>query len=603
MMLMLVLLPAVAGAALFLTSKHPRISVALALAASLAHAAIAYFVCAAGTLPVCGFAPFGFTLRFSADGTASMYLMLISCMFPLLALYTSGLCRDRKWGGAYQLALWISLSMLDGALLADDLALMLFFWEGLLVTLFFMLLMGNAKKPGAAVKALTVSGIADLILMLGIAITVHCAGTARISAINKLPIEGEGAFGFACLMAGALGKAGCMPFHSWIPNAADDAPAPFLASFPGSLEKIAGISFAARVITQLYDFQPGSTASVIIMAVGAVTLFLGVSMALVQKDMKRLLSYHAISQVGYIVLGLGTGLPVGIAGGIYHLFNNVLYKSGLFIAAGAVERETGTTDLHRLGGLFSKMPATAVCTVIFALSIAGFPGTNGFTSKELIFDAALESGTVFYIVALIGAFMTAASFLKLTRAAFFGKRPDALATSHEAPASVVLPCALLAAACLACAVLPSLPLDRLIGSAYGFGESFASRPKSLMLVALSVTVLLLALADHLYGCKKTGSALAAADHLHDLPGVKQAYALASKGAFDPYNLMMRAIGGFACACVFIEKGVSAFYDSLLPGLVKKTGDALSRFDNGRLSRYLVLALCGLAAVGLIFYLA
>ena len=132
------------------------------------------------------------------------------------------------------------------------------------------------------------------------------------------------------------------------------------------------------------------------MMVGAVTILLAVVMALVQKDYKRLLSYHAISQVGYMVLGIGTALPIGIIGGLFHMINHAMYKSCLFLTGGAVEKQAGTTDLDKLGGLARKMPVTFVCFFIAAASISGVPPFNGFFSKELVYDAALEQRLVFY---------------------------------------------------------------------------------------------------------------------------------------------------------------------------------------------------------------
>jgi len=113
--------------------------------------------------------------------------------------------------------------------------------------LFGILLINNQESPGTAVKALTISGSADLLLMLGIILTTYLAGTGNLSEISKLPIQGIGILGFLCLMFGAIGKAGSMPFHSWIPNASDDAPTVFMVAFPASLEKILGIYFAARI--------------------------------------------------------------------------------------------------------------------------------------------------------------------------------------------------------------------------------------------------------------------------------------------------------------------------------------------------------------------
>jgi len=183
------------------------------------------------------------------------------------------------------------------------------------------------------------------------------------------------------------------------------------------------------------------------MTVGTVTIVFAVAMALIQKDMKRLLSYHAISQLGYMVLGLGTGLPVGIIGGLFHLVNNVLYKTGLFMISGSIEQNAGTTDLHQLGGLRKKMPITALCFLIFAFSIAGFPGLNGFFSKELIFDAALQIHPIFYLGALLGAFLTALSFLKMGRSLFFGKLelPKGRQDVKETKPGMLIPIGILAA--------------------------------------------------------------------------------------------------------------------------------------------------------------
>ena len=128
------------------------------------------------------------------------------------------------------------------------------------------------------------------------------------------------------------------------------------------------------------------------MIVGAVTILFAVMMALVQKDYKRLLSYHAISQVGYMILGIGTAVPAGIIGGLFHMMNHAMYKSACSSPAGSVEKQAGTTDLSKLGGLVRRMPVTSICFIVAAASISGVPPFNGFFSKELVYDGALERG-------------------------------------------------------------------------------------------------------------------------------------------------------------------------------------------------------------------
>jgi NADH-quinone oxidoreductase subunit L len=604
MLLLLCVLPVAGGLLAWL--PRGKIKNALRMVAALLFGALELFLAlslylgggAEGSL---AFGGQGLEMRFVVSGLTSLLLLFTAFMFLIVSVYAASWFRKKEKGGVYLLFLFISLGMVNGALISDNLAVLLFFWEGLLCTLFGIMLI-NRDNPKTALKALALSGTADLLLMLGIVTTAYLAGSANMSDITRLSTEGLGALGCVCMLLGAMGKAGAMPFHSWIPDAATDAPAPFLAAFPGSLEKIAGIYLLTRIVTDLYDFRPGSGMSIFVMIVGAVTLFSGVAMALVQKDMKRLLSYHAISQVGYMILGIGTGISAGIVGGIFHMMNHVLYKSGLFITAGAIEDQTGTTDLHQLGGLWKLMPGTMASFIICALSIAGFPGFNGFFSKELIFDAALRSGTVFYIIALAGAFMTAVSFLKLGGAAFFGKLrlPNAHKDVHESSAGILAPAAVLAAMCIFFGVYNVFPLQSLIGPALGDPTWHAGWPESTMLVLISCAALALALFDHLYGKRRDGSALAAADHIHYAPGINRCYALAEKGYLDPYNWMMGALSGFSFVCQRIEDGVSWVCDKGIPGLLTGIASTLRRFWNGSISRYLIVALVGVACILLIF---
>lgn len=601
--LMLICLPILGGLVIWLLKKYYAAQVAAVLMFGVANV----FLCLAlylggGASVSLPFAGYGFEAAFLSGGLSAVLPLFASVVAFLLALYSVTYYRGKKEGGLFLLFFFVSVGFVNGALLSDNLPVMLVFWEGLLISMSALLLIGNLQNPRATIKMLWISGVADLMLMLGVIITIHVAGQSNISAISRLPVSGLGAVGCVLMLLGALGKAGAVPFHSWIPLAADDAQSPFLALFPASLEKILGIGLAIRIVTQLYDVQPGSPVSTFVMIIGAVTLFIGVAMALIQKDMKRLLSFHAISQVGYMILGVGSALPIGIVGALFHMMNHVLYKSGLFLTAGAIEKRTGTTDLKHISGLGKLMPVTAACFVVFGLAISGFPGLNGFFSKELIFDAALETNIAYYIVALIGAAMTAISFLKLGGAAFFGKLslPQGVKHVKEAPVGMALPAIVLALLCVLLGAFNALAHGLLLQPALGYTESFGGWPESGVLVALSCVALTLALLDHLYGRKKSGSALHSADHIHYAPGAKQIYAVAEAGKLDPYNWLTAAVGGFSRVCMQIEKGVSWVYDKGVPGLVRGVSAHLHRMANGDLSRYLALAAAGLLCVAALF---
>lgn len=602
----LIVLPAAVGIVLRLLNKSYSLQLLLALlSAALNLLFVLSLYRSEGFTLFLPFSSGGLDIALNVDRFASMFLLFVAAGFLLIILYSVVFLKSEQYNGTFMLYMFISLAMINGALMSDNLGVMLFFWEGLLCTLFGILLIGNMHSPKAAVKALTLAGSADLLLMLGIIVTAYQSSTLCISQMQKLPITGISAVGFICMVLGAVGKAGSMPFHSWIPNAADDAPTPFMIAFPAALEKFLGIYLLARIVLDIYDLQPGSTASIVVMTIGTLTIVLAVAMALIQKDMKRLLSYHAISQVGYMVLGIGTALPVGIIGGLFHMLNHVIYKSCLFMTAGSVEKQTGTTDLRKIGGLGRKMPLTAVCFIISALAISGVPPLNGFFSKELIFDAALEINTIFYLGALLGAFMTAISFLKLGRAAFGGKLqlPSEVKVVREPGTGIILPMSVLAVLCVLFGVVNSLPLDRVLGPAIGDGGVYSGWPHSTILVVLSVAVLMLSLCDHIYGSKRSGSALGAADHIHYAPVLKNIYQAAERELFDPFNWVISAAKGLSAVAVYIENGITWLYDDGIVTAVKGAGNLLQRFCDGNLSRYLIVALTGVVGIIILFLIA
>jgi len=550
-------------------------------------------------------AGFGINLALRVYAFSKFMILAAAAVIFLVALYSVSYMKRKDYAGSFFFYFLLTVVLANGSLLANNMAVMLFFWEGLMVLLFAIIIISSKQNPRTAVKALVLNGVADLLLMLGIIATCMQAGTLMMDSIVDVPLEGLGLLGFVCMMLGAVGKAGSMPFHSWIPDAATDAPLPFMAFMPAAVEKILGLYLLTRVVLQFFDFQPGGAMSVLIMSIGAVTLVLAVSMALIQKDMKRLLSFHAISQVGYMILGIGTALPIGIVGGLFHLINNAVYKSCLFMTAGSVERQAGTTDLRKISGLGRYMPLTALGYVIAALSISGVPPFNGFFSKELVFDAALESGRIFYIAAVAGAFMTAASFLKMGHAAFFGpvRLPEGVSREEirEAPGAMVLPVLVLAAICVLFGVGNSLPIHQLQVALGGAAEGhFSGWPHSLTMVLISLAVLLLAVVNHIIGYKVTGQAVKAVDHIHYAPVLRNLYNCAEKHYFDPYDILMVFVRMYAWISYAIDRGINWIYDSLIVNVVRFCTVALHSFNTGSPTRYMVWSFMGLGFLVLLF---
>ncbi len=542
---------------------------------------------------------FGIEFALRLSRFSAFILLAIASFGFLVSVYSSVSMAGSPSSRRYHAWVLLTLGMAAGAVLADNLVLLLVFWEGLALTLFAMIAAGKTRPFGTAIKAFVIAGVTELCMTFGVILAGHLAGTLSMSAI-RLPLDGLGSVAFLLLMIGAIGKAGAMPFHSWIPDAAVDAPLPFMALLPASLEKLLGIYFLARISLDLFTLKPESWVSPVLMGVGAATILLAVMMALVQKDYKRLLSYHAISQVGYMILGIGTALPIGIVGGLFHMVNNALYKSSLFLSSGSVERQAGTTDLGKLGGLWRKMPVTAICFVIAAVSISGVPPFNGFFSKELVYDGALERGWIFYAVALLGSFFTAASFLKLGHAAYFGKPAEETRKVKEAPWPMLFPMIVLAGLCVLFGVANSLPLRHLIepavGGALGEGESFAGFPSSRVLVGLTLAVLVGACLNHAFGVRRTGRGLGAVDHIHYAPGLHTVYGAAEKGWLDPYTIGRWVVKACAVFLFWIDRVIDWLYAGLATKSALGVAWVLRVAHNGNLNRYILWSIAGAIAV-------
>jgi multicomponent Na+:H+ antiporter subunit D len=243
-------------------------------------------------------------------------------------------------------------------------------------------------------------------------------------------------------------KAAFVPFHAWLPDAHPSAPAPVSALLSGVLIKTVGIYALVRLFFNVLGLTPRLAA--VLMILGTISMIAGVLLAIGQWDFKRLLAYHSISQIGYIALGLGIGTPLGILGGLFHLFNHSLFKSLLFLNAGAVDYVLGTRDLRRMGGLRERMPVTARTSLVASLSIAGIPPLNGFWSKLLIILAAVQAGHIGYAAwAVLGSVLTLASFLKVQRYGFFGGAAGSAKTpGREVPLTMRWAMVALAVLCL-----------------------------------------------------------------------------------------------------------------------------------------------------------
>jgi len=371
----------------------------------------------------------------------------------LVLVYSILFAQKRKEGLPYFLYALLTLICASGAFLADNFIAFLVYWGSLLILLYAMIGLGSFKT---ATRALIMVGIGDFCLILGVAYLIAVSG--NISINNFTPLATDNALNisaFLLIAVGAMIKAGIFGFHGWIVEAAETNPSTTMAFLPASLDKFLGIYLLVRTCKDF--FVVNDVLSVIVMAIGALTVLLAVLMALVQHDFKKLLAFHAVSQVGYMVLGIASGTLIGIAGGLFHMLNHTIYKTCLFLNAGNIEYRIGETELSKLGGLSKLMPITFIGTVVASLSISGVPPFNGFASKWMIYQGLLGSGAgwvsvfkiVFLVMAMFGSVLTLASFMKVLYSAFIGDKPKELPSDiKEVPLLMQLPILMLALLCI-----------------------------------------------------------------------------------------------------------------------------------------------------------
>jgi formate hydrogenlyase subunit 3/multisubunit Na+/H+ antiporter MnhD subunit len=401
----------------------------------------------------------------------SSFIIIFVTLFGLaVAFYSmSWLSKGHDGRRYYSFLLW-TVAASVGAVLSNNLLLLLIFWEALTAILFMFANLGTNEADSAegAAKSFVMLGLSDAALFIAVALIWVRFGTVTMSELSVFVGDGATTIIYILMMVGAITKAGAMPFHTWVPALGKGAPTPVMALLPASIDKLLGIYLLARISLDIFSIGPGM--QMLLLIIGAVTIIGAVLMALIQHDLKVLLSYHAVSQVGYMVLGIGTGVPIGIAGGLFHMLNNAIYKSCLFLGAGAIEKETGTTEVAKLGGLARAMPLTFLATTVAALAISGVPPLNGFVSKWMVYTGLVELGArgmssywIFLVAALFGSALTMASFVKVLYSGFLGQRPSALSRVREAPLTMTVPMLVLAALCVVFGIWAKLPLDRLIG--------------------------------------------------------------------------------------------------------------------------------------------
>ncbi|HOL72450.1 MAG TPA: putative monovalent cation/H+ antiporter subunit A [Bryobacteraceae bacterium] len=403
----------------------------------------------------------GVALDFRLDGLSLLFALLITVIGAFVLVYSGKYLRDRaRLGRLYGLLLFFMASML-GLVLAGNLLLLYVFWE--LTSISSYLLIGfenqRAAARSAALQALLVTVLGGLCLLAGIVLLGNIGGSFEITALlaqgDAIRAHALYPAALSRILIAAFTKSAQLPFHFWLPKAME-APTPVSAYLHAATMVKAGVYLLARLNPAL----GGTTAwTAALVAVGVVTMVGGAVLALNKTDLKQILAYSTVSVLGMLVFLIGLGTPLAFQAMAVYLVAHGLYKGALFLVAGAVEHETGTRDIGKLGALFKSMPVTASASVLAALSMAGLPPMLGFTGKELLYESALHAPV--HAGLLTTAAVAAGALLFILAAAagfgpFFGGGRHSGADVHEAPSALWIGPLVLATGGLVLGLAPAL---------------------------------------------------------------------------------------------------------------------------------------------------
>ncbi len=393
-----------------------------------------------------------YSLASDVDGTGQ------EGFYALLFLLVTGILGMVSTGDLFNFFVFLEISSLAGAALVA-----------------YRVDKGVAVEAGLKYALLSTVGALCVLMAIGILFAQYNALNLAVLA-SRLQYTALDKVALVLLVVPLAMKCGAVPMHFWTPDSYTTAPSSITAllvvSSQASLYGLFRILFSLYGHLVKFNFL---TFGWFLIILGVLSMFIGVTMAIPQKDVKRLMAYHAVSQTGYMLLGVGVGLAVlgnrsalnaygltAMAGGIFHIINHAMYKGLLFLTAGAIFYRTGTRNLNKLGGLGHTMPWTMVFFMIGALAIAGIPPFNGFASKLLIYESVFRFCPFLSIVAMVVSILTLASFVKVFHSMFMGPRRAEFAEAREVPPGMLLGMGLLAVVVVLFGLIPQAVVDGMI---------------------------------------------------------------------------------------------------------------------------------------------
>ncbi|HEX7974397.1 MAG TPA: NADH-quinone oxidoreductase subunit L [Anaerolineales bacterium] len=373
--------------------------------------------------------PYFGDLTFSPDGLGVLLASIAAVIGSLAVIFSIDYMRGEEQLGRYYALVLVFIGAMAGLVLTESFLFLFVFWEITALCSYALISFHNddPKAVRGGIKALIITQVGGVGLLAGALTAYAYSGSFEIQGFlaqaRSLPAAALSLMAFGFLLAAAA-KSAQFPFQTWLPDAME-APTPVSALIHAATMVNAGVYLLARFYPA-FEKVPYWREAVV--AVGLISALMAACMALVASDLKRVLAYSTISQLGYMVLAIGAG---SVYAGAFHLLNHAVFKALLFLAAGSVIHATGTRDLGRMGGLGKKMPVVRAVFVTGGLALAGVPILNGFWSKELILEAALEISPALFALGALAASITALYTLRVVYLVFYGE-PRSNLPAHEA---------------------------------------------------------------------------------------------------------------------------------------------------------------------------
>ena len=546
------------------------------------------------------------------DPISLMMLIVVTTISLMVHIYSRGYMKgDDGYTKFFAFLSLFSFSML-GLVLATNLFQIYIFWE--LVGVSSYLLIGyyytKTSAVAAAKKAFIVTRFADFGFLIGILIVGYYAGTFDFQTLNAVNLEGEGlllnwasssfmglsviTWALLLIFMGGAGKSAMFPLHIWLPDAME-GPTPVSALIHAATMVVAGVYLVARLFPMYYFVENGFALN-IVAYVGAFSSLFAAIIALTQTDIKRVLAFSTMSQIGYMMLALGVSSYKGEEGlgymaSMFHLFTHAMFKALLFLGAGSVIHAVHSNYLKDMGGLHKYMPITNITFLIAALAIAGVPPFAGFWSKDEILVAAFEKNQLLYFVGLFVALLTAFYMFRLYFGIFWGKETKYEHTPHESPISMAFPLLFLA---FMSVVAGFIPFSEFVTADKVAFEAHLNLPLAAAAVGTGLTGIILAWVFY----KKENDL---AERFSNAFGVFYKWTY-HKFYFDEIYMFVTKKIIFDRISAPIAKFDKKYVDGTMEGIGNKTvliSEKIKGLQSGRLQDYAMFFVSGVVVVALV----